>query len=799
MINLPLTKKLVRDLWHRGGMISTLVLVLAVGVSTYVGMAGVYQNLNDAKAQYYAKYNLADFTIDLKRAPVTAAESLGHIPNVFHLRTRIKTATVVNLPAKSYAGIQRPIPGVALSLPVPRRDVIDNVMLYSGRWFSSPYAREIIVDQQFAHARHLTLGDKIKIRLPDKEHNLLIVGTVYSPEHVMMLPPGGALAPDPAGYAVIYMPRKFLQERSNLRSSFNQLLGLVQDDSKTAIQNTMTLLSDKLDPYGVALQTPRTEEPSVMVLHDELTNIQSLTTIFPTLFLLVAALVLNVMMGRLVAQQRGAIGTLKAIGYSNAAIIRHYLCYGLIVGVLGGIVGIGCGLWLQNVLLNTYKTYFIIPGIKFFIYKKALVIGIIISIISSLLGTVMGTYHAMKLEPAEAMRPPAPEKTHHILVERFTKFWHDLSFINKMVMRAIFRNRFRSIVTILATVLATSLVYSSLEFFDSINKMVEFSFVKTQHQTFTLTLREPLGLNIMRSLDILPGVKKTETQLNVPAKLQHGPFIKRMQIQGLPLNNKLSTPVNKKGEPIQISKTGIVLNKTVAKILHAKIGDSILVRPLIGNRQTVHAKVQNIVTTYLGLSAYANQTWLSNLIGDSWVANTVLFKLLPGLNYANFILRTNKISSMINLSELSVGKQLFITTMNQFMTFFVVLMVIFAGVIAMGSIINTAMISLNERERDVACLRVLGFTNLQVAKIFFGESAILNTVGILLGLLGGIYFAYYMSTAFSTDMYRMPVVITMRRLLEAAAVMIIFVVLSQAIIYRVIKKLNWFDILNNRE
>jgi putative ABC transport system permease protein len=209
--------------------------------------------------------------------------------------------------------------------------------------------------------------------------------------------------------------------------------------------------------------------------------------------------------------------------------------------------------------------------------------------------------------------------------------------------------------------------------------------------------------------------------------------------------------------------------------------------------------VQNIVTTYLGLSAYANQTWLSNLIGDSWVANTVLFKLLPGLNYANFILRTNKISSMINLSELSVGKQLFITTMNQFMTFFVVLMVIFAGVIAMGSIINTAMISLNERERDVACLRVLGFTNLQVAKIFFGESAILNTVGILLGLLGGIYFAYYMSTAFSTDMYRMPVVITMRRLLEAAAVMIIFVVLSQAIIYRVIKKLNWFDILNNRE
>jgi putative ABC transport system permease protein len=799
MINFPLTKKLFRDLWHQIGMMIALVLVLAIGVSAYVGMAGVYQNLNNARAKYYNQYNLADFTIDLKRAPETAAKSLGHTPNVLHLRTRIKTDVVVNLPTKSYKNIQRPIPGVALSLPTPRHKVINDVMLYSGRWFSSSYAYEIMLDQQFAQARHLVPGDRIKVRLPDKEHALLIVGTTYSPEHVMMLPPGGALAPDPAGYAVIYMPQKFLQERSNLQSAFNQLLGLVKNKSKTPTQNTMTLLSDKLDPYGVALQTPRQEDPSVMVLHDELKNIQSLTTIFPTLFLLVAALVLNVMMGRLVAQQRGIIGTLKAIGYSNFAITRHYIYYGFVIGILGGIVGIGLGLWLQNTLLGIYKVYFVIPSIKFFIYKKALIIGIIISIISSLLGTIMGSYHAMRLEPAEAMRPPSPEKTQHILIEHFTKFWIHLSFLNKMVMRAIFRNRFRSLVTILATILATSLVYSSLEFLDSINKMVAFSFDKTQHQTFTLTLREPLGMNIMRSLEILPSVKQIETQLNIPAKLQHGPFIKRMQIKGLPLNNKLDTPVNEEGQPIHVSKTGIILTKTVAKILHAKIGDTILVRPLIGNRQTVNVKVKNIVTTYLGLSAYANQTWLSNLIGDSWVTNTILFKLFPALNYSNFILGTNNIAPMINLTELSTGKKLFMQTMNQFMTFFVILMIIFAGVIAMGSIINTAMISLNERERDVASLRVLGFTNLQVARIFFGESAILNSIGIFLGLFGGIFFAYYMSTAFSTDMYRMPVVITIPRLLEATAIMIIFVVLSQIIIYRVIKKLNWFDVLNNRE
>ena len=127
------------------------------------------------------------------------------------------------------------------------------------------------------------------------------------------------------------------------------------------------------------------------------------------------------------------------------------------------------------------------------------------------------------------------------------------------------------------------------------------------------------------------------------------------------------------------------------------------------------------------------------------------------------------------------------------------MMIGFAGIIAVGSIINTALISLSERERDIASLRVLGFSKLQVAKIFFGESFLLNTIGIFLGLIAGIFYCYYISAAFSTEMYRMPVVIRGIRLIEAGLIMYIFVFISQVIIYRFIMKMNWFNILNIRE
>ena len=799
MINRALTFKLFRDLKQRLGTLIALLFVLAIGVGAYTSMASVYFDLDNARADYYQRYNLADFTIDLKRAPEAILYSLEHLPNILRLYSRVKTEVMVNLPVTAYSKNKQLLPGVAISLPVPRQNLVNNIKLIRGTWFSDSYAREVILNEQFAQAQHLNIGDRINVRLPEKEFDLLIVGTALSPEFTMILSPGGSIAPDPAGYAVMYMPMKFLQEYSSLNGSFNQLIGMTRDHSVTAINNTMTLLSEKLENYGVLFQTAQEDQTSVRILHDELVNVEKMTGLLPTMFLLVAALILNVMMNRLVTQQRIIIGTLKSVGYSNITLLKHYLGYGVVIGLIGGLLGIGLGFILQHLMLIAYRDYFAIPDISFHIYFEQLIIGILISIVSAMIGSLSGTYHAIKLSPAEAMRPAAPEIGTHILVEHFKVFWKRLSFQWKMVMRAIFRNRFRSLVTIAASMLATTLVFSSLQFLDAVNKMIDFSFDKMQHQDYTISLRDPLGQEVIRIANHIRGVKDVEGHLSVSSKLENGPRIKLMEVLGLPNNHSLFLPIDEKGNLVSIASSGLVINRTLANILHVKEGDTITFRPLIGNRIPTKIKIDKIFTTYLGLVAYADQTWLSHLIGNSFATNRLLVTLDKNANRNNFVEDVNQYGPVINLLSLSKAKALLIYTMNKFLVFFILIMIGFAGIIAIGSVINTAMISLNERERDVASLRVLGYSNWQVSTIFFGESIILNCFGIVIGLFTGIGYVYYISAEFSTEIFRMPAVIYLSRLFESAVIMIILVLISQGMIYRVITKMKWYDVLNARE
>lgn len=798
MVNKPLTMKLLRDLWTRKGTLFALVMILAAGVASYTGMAAVYQDLDSARAKYYSKYHLADFMLDLKRAPETVVYKLERLPNILRLRKRIKINAVITLPKKSYSEIIKPIPSIIISLPVPKQNIINNVRMISGMWFSNPHANEVLVNQRFMHARNLKIGDRIKVRFPDEERTLLIVGIVTSPEYTFVLAPN-TLAPDPGGFAIIYSPFKYLQQYSELNGSFNQLLGMTKNNSDIAIENTMSLLADKLDPYGVLLQTSQREQISAKILHDELANIKKSNSFLPTIFLLVAALILNIILGRLVTKQRNSIGILKAIGYNNFIILRHYMSFGLIIGLLGGIIGVIFGYGLQYLMLEQYKTYFLIPNLRTYFYLDIAIIGILVSIFGAIIGSIFSTYKAARLNPTESMQPPTPEIGKHIIMERIKTFWQSLSFQNKMIMRAIFRNRLRSFVTIAAAIAAAALVFSALEFLDSLYKMANFSFDEVQHQDYNLTLRDPLGKDIIRPNAILPGVKQIEGQLVVPVKLRFGPYKKNTKITGLPQNNILYTPVDTDKHKISISKSGVVINETLAKILNAKTGDKIMVRPLLGNRTTTYATITKIIKTYLGLACYADQTWLSRLLGNSYVTNHILFKLHKNADENEFIAAINQFAPMINLISTKVSKKLFFDSLYKFMIFTTIILIVFAGIIAMGAILNTAMISLNERERDVASLRMLGFTSMQAAQIFFGESILLNSIGILLGLGGGIYLAYYMSIVFSTEVYRMPMVIRPIRLIETVLIMFTFVLASQIIIYNVIRKLDWLEILNIKE
>ncbi|RJP27857.1 MAG: FtsX-like permease family protein [Candidatus Omnitrophota bacterium] len=787
-------RKLLRDMKTRKGSLLALLAIVTIGVGVYIGFAAVYRDLDGSRERYYRDYRLADFTVYLKRAPAWSVQETAMLANVREARGRVQQSVLIEVPHQL-----KPISGTAISMPLRREPVLNDIFLRSGMWFSDNDKREVIIDDAFAKAHRLQPGSRIKVLLLDKQHDLLVVGTAMSPEFVYLIPPGGGFTPDAENYGVLYLPEKFLQESSDLDGAYNQIIGSVHDDSPPILNFTLRVIENRLEAYGVTQSLAARDQASVRFLEDELVGVKISSRISPTIFLLVAALVMNVLIGRMVAQQRTVIGTLKALGYSTSMVTRHYLNYGLFIGIVGGVTGTLFGFWMQNVFVQMYRQFFALPEINAHFYFDILATGFLISIGFALVGTLKGVRYAVSLEPAEAMRPPPPEKGGKVLPERITVFWRILSFRQRMVLRAVFRNPFRSGVNVTASLISTALIVMTLCNTDALDSLMSFEFEKTAHQDMTISLRDPVGIRVQTDFQQLPGVSETEPQLLVVCDLSNGPFEKRAGVMGLVRNNRLYTPIDEQNRRIAVPESGLLLTKKLAELLHVSRGDTIRLRPLIARREIVYSPVVGIVDSYLGLSAYADIRYLSRLLGEEWAANTMLFTSFRKTYDPAFLRELTMRPVVVGINERLQALHKIDEVFGQSMGIMIFVMVLFAGMIAFGSVLNSALVSLSEREREVGTLRVLGYTPAQISGIFSGESFLLNGMGIFFGVFAGMGLVHLLSMAYSTELYRFPVVIYFSRLLESAFLMCLFISLAQWIVFRMVRKLNWLDALKVKE
>ena len=790
----PMTKKLLREIWARKGSMIALALIMSVGVGCFVGMLAVWRDMEASCRRYYQTCNLADFTVDMKRAPRWTVDEVATLPNVRTVQGRVSIEARVDLPDQA-----EPIAGRAISLPEHREDVLNDILLRSGTYFSGTNEREVILNHAFAHANGLVPGSRVKVLLLDKQHDVLVVGTAMSPEFVYVMPPGGGLAPDPARYGIMYFTEDFLRKSCNLEGAYNQLLGLAFDNSKTALRNTLSLITRNLDAYGVLNTTPRHQQPSVQFLRDELKGLKVTATTMPVVFLAVGALVLNVLLGRMVAQERTVIGTLRALGYTRGQIRNHYLAFGVTLGAAGGLLGVLLGLYIESWMLKAYRQVFALPDIRAHLYWDIMIVGFAISTVFAILGTLKGVQRAADLEPAEAMRPAPPEIGGAILIERVQWLWRRTTFRWKMILRTVFRNPFRSLVSVFSSLIAAALVISAFALNDALHYLMNYQFAKIAHEDVTVSLREPRGATAIEDVRNLPAESYVEGQLAIVCDMTHGPFTKRTGVTALPFHNRLCTPLDSEGDPIVMPPEGLVLTTKLAEILHARVGDVIRLRPLVGRRETTRAPIVAVVNTFLGMGAYAEIGYLSRLIGEVRSVNRVLGRTFDRGAPYDLLSALKKRPQVVGLSQRRNALTQLNETFGRSMGAMIGAMVFFAGLVAFGSVLNASLVSLSERQREVGTLRVLGYTTEQVLGIFAGESYLLGGVGIALGLAAGCGLAKLMSYAYNTEMYRFPTVIYPSRLVLSAALMIVFVGLAQLVIYRMIKKLEWLEVLNARE
>ena len=794
MVAGPLWKKLLRDLNHHKVALSALLGIIAVGVGVFVGTAGSYRVLDETRQRYYDRYRIADFTVDMKRAPAWVIDEVAALPNVRDVRGRVQLATRVTLP-----NVDPPVSGVAISMPASRTPVLNDLFLKSGAWFSGPREKEVIVNEAFAEKYNLRPGHRLRVLLLDEEHELLIVATAMSPEFVYVIPAGGGFLPDPARFAVLYLPEGFAQDSCSLAGAYNQIVGRVKDRQRGAVTATLRNIEDLLDPYGVTSATPWWEQASVRFVADEIQGRRASARTTPVLFLGVAALVLNVLMSRMIDQQRSIIGTLRALGYSRGAITRHYLAFGVLIGVIGALLGLGIGWWLQVFIADIDAEVYRMPGIGPTFYADVVAIAVGVSVLFAVLGTLKGVHRAARLEPAEAMRPPPPEKGGKVFPERFTVFWSKLSFQWKMILRAVFRNPFRSTVSIAATLVSTALVLATLALFDGLDYMIAFQFDDVAHEDYTVMLRDPKGPRGVSELANVPDVIDVEPQLAAACDLTHGPWKKRIGISGVGPDPHLRTPLDRNGDRIVVPDRGLVLDRKLADVLHADLGSRLLLRPLIGQRREVDTVVVGIVDSYLGLGAYADIGYLSRLLGEEWSANVLLTRAAEAERPSPMMRALKERPAVMGLGERRRAFTQIYDTFGETLGNQLLIMILFAGLIAFGSVLNASMVSLSERRREVGTLRVLGYTPMQVGGIFSGESYLLNAIGVFAGLFAGAGLTRLLAMAFDTELYRFPTVVYPSRVAATVGIMFLFITAAQWIVYRMIRTLPWLEVLSVKE
>lgn len=766
---------------------------------------GCYFDLRDSRDEFYRDYHLADFRLSVKAVPENLVRILENEPGVQRLEGAVSLEARIEI-----EGFPDPVQATMVGVPRTGKE-FNRLLPVNGGDLEQLEDDQAFASSAFFRAQKLAAGDRLSVILLGQRQLFEVVGGVQSPEFVYVLAPGGSLAPDPLRTAVLFVPLRELQEAGELQNSYNQILGRFTDEVRGRPERereVMGRLEARLAPYGVFEAIPRSQFLSVQFLESDIVGLKVSSSVMPTICLVIVAVVLNVVIGRLVAGQRTIVGTLKALGYSNTAISVHYLGFGLGVGLAGAIGGVVAGVLLQRVFLDLYRSIYELPINQPGFYPELVAISVGLSLGFALLGTAFGVRAATRLTPAVAMRPPPPEKGGRILLERgpMRPLWRRMPFTWKLILRAIFRNPFRSAVTFGSSFVATTIMVESLAMGGAISVLIDREFRWAQKQDLTVLLREPENrVLLQRELEVLPGVEYVEGQLSVPALLVSstgtGHHERQALLQGLPDRPLLENPLRLTpgmAQRLDAAQEGLFLSRKLAEILDVGEGDMVEAQLRRGTRRTVKLRVAGLVDTSLGLGSYISAARLSRLIGEENVADKILLQASPqgrAVLAAELARRPEVLGVTWRADSLAQMEQVLQQNMGAMLT----IILVFCGFLAFGAVLNTALVALAEREREVGTLRVLGYHPAGVTAIFSGESLVLNILGVMSGWAGGAALTYGICRAYDTEIFRLPFVFNPQVVLTASLWMLLFLTASQMVLYFIVRGLPWLDVLKIRE
>jgi putative ABC transport system permease protein len=784
-----LDKKLLRDLWHIWPQVLAVAFVLAAGVATYLLAVGAYRSLDVTRSAYYDRNRFADVFVLLTRAPKSIEDNLAAIPGVATVETRVMKSALLDV-----EGLAEPATGFAISVPDNEPAKLNLLYMRQGRLPDPGNASEVTVNEAFAIANHFGIGSHFKANLNGSKRDLTIVGLALSPEFIHVIGPG-EIMPDPRRLAVMWMSQKALSALFGLQGAFNSVsIKLLHGARETDVIERADAI---LNRYGGSGAYGRKNQISHEFIDAELEQLKAMSRIAPPVFLLVSAFLINTILSRLIVLEREQIGLFKAIGYGDDAIAWHYLKLVLVIAAIGISIGSLFGTWYGAYITRMYARIYQFPFLIFRRDAELYLIAAGIGLAAAIAGGLRGAMQALALAPAVAMQPPVPARFQRGRIEAFRLF-AILTPMTVMALRSMLRIPFRAAMTGLGIALSTAILVSSLFWLDSVEFMIDVYFFQSEREQASIDFAGLRPFAAMQAIERLPGVLRAEPYRSVSAKLVNGPRSRIVALVGKPQDRELSRVLALDLRPVSIPRQGLVVSRRLAEILDLRRGDAVDIQLLEGRRGTQRAVVSDVIEQFFGLGAYMDLDFLNTLLSDPPLVSGANVAYDTAAEPALFeAIKAAPATAGIGLQRLSLKR--FRETIRENIIIMTSVYIGLAVVIGFGVTYNAARVQLSERGRELATLRVLGFTQGEAWRIIVTELVFLAVLSQPLGWVLGYGLGWLIMQGFVSDLYFIPMIISRATYAEATLVAFASTLVSILIIRRRIGTLDLIEVLKTRE
>ena len=790
--------KLLRDLRSSPFMFAGIVLLLLVGIALFVASYSLYLNLEQSYATSYRRLRLADFTVPVQSAPAQVVTRLRRLPGVREVEGRTIREVEIRLPTQR----GRKVTGRILSLPESGWPRVNSLKLAAGAAPGTGLQRELLLEAGFAEYHGYRPGDTLNLVVQDDPLGFRIVGIVQSPEYIFVVRGREAPYPSESTFAVVWIREGVVDELFGTAGAVNDI-GVTMAPGGNR-RSAVRLAERLLEPYGAETAVPQEEQPSVELLRLDLLGLQNLAIFFPLLFLTIASLSAYNTLGRMVHEQQGQIGFLRAVGFSKATVGLHYLLYAVAMGVLGGGLGAGLGYYLGILITRFYTTQIQVPYYDVSPRWIVLVVGFALAVVVAVAASLSPALSAARMTPAEAISTQGPTGGRAPLIESWLPVLRRLPLQDRLPLRNFLRNPRRSFATVAGVASAAMLLLVATGLLDSSVAAIEFYFKSSVHYDILATYLEPQPQFSLERLRRSPGVRRVEPLLAMPARLTKSDQQQTILVYGIEPDSRLFLLYDQRERPVAVPPDGLLIPESTARKLN--LWEGALVRlglpeqsvpatadfspavtppvPFLPVPEAWQPRIRELLTapglasikldldrlirvsgvSYqpVGITAYASidqlREWYRAPLELPPKAINALALTADAANLSAIEQRLHDLDGIASVSVISTIRREIDTALEQAQVFFNI-MLAFSMALAGIIIFNATLMNVIERTREISTLRTLGLSVGAAVRMIWVENLLAYVVGLLVGVPVGTWLAGLFILAYESESFNMRLVI----------------------------------------